>query len=100
MALRIELSAAKNKMAEMEEQLQEYDDRFACSEDKTARRKMEADADADYEETPFRRRFGAGCVHWHFVLDASIWILRYDRWCFLFKIMSLFLTLGGRRGRK
>ena len=61
----MDLHATENKLAEMEEQLQDFDE-FACSANTTAFRKAQADADADYEEeTGECARHGARANHGH-----------------------------------
>ena len=69
MALRMDLHATENKLAEMEEQLQDFQDEFACSANTTAFRKARADADADYEEETGECA-NAGRQHPHEVREA------------------------------
>ena len=69
MALRKDLHVTENKLAEMEEQLQDLQDEFACSANKTAFRKAQADADADYEEETGECA-NAGRQHPHEVREA------------------------------
>ena len=66
-ALRIDLHATENKLAEMEEQLQDFQDEFACSANTTTFRK--AQADADYEEETGECA-NAGRQHPHEVREA------------------------------
>ena len=59
-------SPDENKLAEMEEQLQDFQDEFACSANTTAFRKAQADADADYvEETGECARHGVRANRGH-----------------------------------
>ena len=69
MALRMDLHATENKLAEMEEKLQEFQDEIACSANKTAFRK--AQADADYEEDTGECA-NAGRQHPHEVREAAM----------------------------
>jgi len=69
--LRIDLHVTENKLAEMEEKLQEFQDEVACSANKTAFRKAQADADADYEEDTGECA-NAGRQHPHEVRDAAM----------------------------
>ena len=71
MALRMDLHATENKLAEMEEQLQDFQDEFACSANTTAFRKAQADADADYEEETGECA-NAGRQHPHEVREAAM----------------------------
>ena len=71
MALRKDLHVTENKLAEMEEQLQDLQDEFACSANKTAFRKAQADADADYEEETGECA-NAGRQHPHEVREAAM----------------------------
>jgi chromosome segregation ATPase len=71
MALRMDLHATENKLAEMEEKLQEFQDEVACSANKTAFRKAQADADADYEEDTGECA-NAGRQHPHEVREAAM----------------------------
>jgi chromosome segregation ATPase len=70
-ALRKDLHATENKLAEMEEELQEFQDEVACSANKTAFRKAQADADADYEEDTGECA-NAGRQHPHEVREAAM----------------------------
>ena len=70
-ALRQDLHATENKLAEMEEQLQDFQDEFACSANTTAFRKAQADADADYEEETGECA-NAGRQHPHEVREAAM----------------------------
>ena len=69
MALRKDLHVTENKLAEMEEKLQEFQGELACSANKTAFRKAQADADADYEEETGECA-NAGRQHPHEVREA------------------------------
>ena len=71
MALRKDLHVTENKLAEMEEQLQDFQDEFACSANTTAFRKAQADADADYEEETGECA-NAGRQHPHEVREAAM----------------------------
>ena len=71
MALRMDLHATENKLAEMEEKLQEFQDEVACSANKKAFRKAQADADADYEEDTGECA-NAGRQHPHEVREAAM----------------------------
>ncbi len=79
MALRKDLHATENKLAEMEEKLQELQDELACSANKTVFRKAQADADADYEEetgectSDFRIYYGLGFSGGYQIKIGVLW---------------------------